>query len=138
MSPTEIAGYAAQVNISSLTTNGGSFTGDYPELAEGCLRARLGEAVGSYCEEVARRGQEPAEQPIPDVLALHHLSGLVTAAELHRSYQGVLAPGHSHAFLTALQARNAKAVAILKAWLAGHAVRETVVIDRSPRQHPQA
>ncbi len=141
MSPTEISRYAAQVNTSYPTTNGGELyriAEIIPRWRRDAFEQGLGEAVGSYYEEVARRGQEPAEQPIPDVLALYVLPGLVTAGALHEAYQRAQAVGHGPAFMTALQARSVKAIAILKAWLAGNQVRETVLIDRSARRGPQA
>ncbi len=136
MSATEIARYAAQVNVAYPATNGE----DLYRIAELIPRWRrdafeegLGEAIGAYYSEVARRGQEPIEKPIPDVLALYVLPGLVTAAELYAGYQRALAVGHGQAFVAALQTRNGKAVEILKVWLAGNHVRETILIDRLPR-----
>jgi hypothetical protein len=51
----------------------------------------------------------PSEMRNPVVLAFYVLPGLVTAAEPYEGY----AVGHGSAFLMALHARNAKAVAIL-------------------------
>jgi hypothetical protein len=141
MSPAEIARYAAQVNVPYPTTNGGELyriAEIIPRWRRDAFEEGLGEAIGSYYEEVARRGQEPAEQPIPDVLALYLLPGLVTAAALHEAYQRAHAVGHGPTFLAALAVRSAKAVAILKAWLAGNRVREAVVIGRSTRPGAQA
>lgn len=135
MSQTELARYAAQVNVPYPTTSGDELyriAEIIPRWRRNAFEERLEDAVGAYYEEVARRGQEPIEKPIPDLLALYVLPGLVTADELHEGYQQARAVGHGQAFVTALQARNAKAVEVLKTWLEGHQVRETVLIDRMP------
>ncbi len=135
MSPTELARYAAQVNIAYPATNGADLYGIaeiVPRWRRDAFEEALGEVVKAYYEEVARQGHEPDEHPIPDVLTLYVLPGLVTAAELHAGYQRARAAGHGRAFIMALQTRNAKAAEVLKAWLAGQPIRETVVIDRRP------
>jgi hypothetical protein len=139
MSQAEIARYGDQVNVTYPTTSGS----DLYRIAEIIPRWRrtafedgLDDKIEAYYSEIIRCAQEPDEKPIPDVLALYVLPGLVTAAELHAGYQWARAVGHGPAFLTALQERNAKAFDVLKAWMSSNPVRETMVIERLPRQRP--
>ena len=136
MSQTEIARYAAQVNIPYPTANGEDLyqiAEIVPSWRRAAFEKGLGDAVEAYYGEVAKRGHEPDLKPTPDVLALYLLPGLVSAAELRAAYQAAQKANHVEAFMGALQTRNAKAVAVLKASLKGNSLRETVLI--APTTH---
>src|SRR5262245_35127618 len=104
------------------------------------MTSNCGFAVALYCHLSKKNSAFRLEkvqladlaQSVISCWRLYLLAGLVTAAELHEGYQLAKTIGHAQAFLTTLQVRNAKAFAVLTAWLKGNHVRETVLIERLP------
>ena len=133
MSQAEIGRYAEQIGVTYPTADGADLyriAALIPFARRAAFEYGLGDAVGAYYDEVAKQGQEPALQPIPDVVALYVLPGLVSAADLFAGYQRARDAGHGEAFRSALRQRNPKASDVLDAWLAGKRFSETVMITR--------
>jgi hypothetical protein len=133
MSRGEIARYAEQIGVTYPTGNGADLcriAALIPFTRRAAFEYGLGDAVGAYYDEVARQGQEPALQPIPDIVTLYVLPGLVSAADLFAGYQRACEASHGEVFRSTLQQRNPKAADVLDAWLAGKRSSETVLITR--------
>ncbi len=134
VAPFEIARYARQIGIDYPTPNGPDLyriAALIPRPLRAAYEAGLGDAVNAYFEEVGKQGHEPAVQPVPDVLALYLLPGLVSAEELYVAYQRARAAGYGRAFEKALGERSKRAPDVLSRWLRGDRSRETMHIPRS-------
>jgi hypothetical protein len=133
MSQGEIARYAEQIGVTYPTNEGADLyriAALIPFARRATFEYGLGDAVSAYYDEVARQGREPVLQPIPDVVALYVLPGLVSAAGLFAGYQRACEAGHGEVFRSGLRQRNPKAAEVLDAWLAGKRFSETVLIAR--------
>ncbi len=133
MAPFEIARYATQIGITYPTTNGPELyriAALIPAPLRAAFEEGLGEAVSAYYDEVGKQGHEPTPQPVPDILALYLLPGLVSAAEVFAAYERARVAGHAQAFEEALRERNDRALEVLNRWLEGRRSSEAVFIPR--------
>jgi hypothetical protein len=135
LSDLDLRRYAGQCGVRYPTEHGA----DLYRMAElvplhlrASFEAGLGTARAFYRTEVEQRGQEPAVQPIPDVLALYLDLGFVSTPKLLDGYQRARQLGHQTAFLAELGRRNTKAIGYLRDMVKGVPVREMVVLEQLP------
>ncbi len=140
MTAQDIGRYAQQVDVGYPTTDGAALY-KIAEIVPRHLRAAfeiaLGEAFMPYFEEVLRREQDPSEKLIPDILALYLPMGIISAEKLYEGYKHACQMSHKIPFLTVLNARNEKAVSLLKEMVAGKYIRQNIFIDRLPKYPDQ-
>ncbi len=139
MSELDIIRYAGQLGLRYPTTDSSDLyriAQIIPISLRSAFEAGLGSALEAYRAEVARRGVEPQEQPIPDILAAYLSLGFISTAHLFDGYQHACQMGHKVNFLAALWSRNRKAWDYLEVMIGGTRLRESVVIQPLPRGKP--